>query len=352
MENIIHQYGWLHYSQLQPNDFNEQYIGRIQSVQKTNYKVLTLQGSIRAELSGQLRYATEPSEWPQTGDWVEIIPYDAQCIIKAVLPRYSALARKESGKTSQKQMLAANIDQAILVQGLDRDFNPRRLERLVTALNDASIRPIIVLNKADLALDSAAKKALIERRMPHCPVYLASALHRQGLPALIQTLRPSSTSILIGSSGAGKSTLVNALLGSSEQKTAALSEAVGKGMHTTTNRELFALPNNSLVIDTAGIREFGLTLEDVESVEASFTTIDALAKNCYYADCTHSDEPGCAVLEALANKRLNPDVYTSFIKLRNETEHYRATLQEKKRKGKDISRLVRNMKRHNIKKKY
>ncbi len=352
MINFIQQYGWAHYCTLKPNQYKEQQVGRIQAVHKTNYSVICSNGPVTGELTGQMLYSASAEERPQTGDWVEIMPYGSNCIISATLPRYSVLARKQVGKKSEKQLFAANIDQAIIIQGLDRDFNPRRLERMVTAIKDAAIEPLILLNKADLLPDYEEQTALVKKHFPKITITSVSALKRDGIEQLEQLLQPGNTYILIGSSGAGKSTLLNALTGAETQRTGAISTAVGKGKHTTSSRELFRLPNGSFVIDTAGIREFGLTLDKPESVASSFTGIDQLAGLCYYSDCTHTDEPGCAVLKALDDAQLDADVYNSFIKLRSEAEHYTATQQDKKRKGKDLSRLVRNMKRYNIKKKY
>jgi len=352
MNNYLHQFGWLHYGTLQSNNIEEDHIGRIQAVHKTNYIVITHKGPLVGELTGQMLYTTSTEERPQTGDWVEIMLYDTQCIITRILPRYSVLARKEAGKKSDKQLFAANIDKAIIVQGLDRDYNPRRLERMVTALKDAAIEPIILLNKSDLASDLEDKKLLIERNLPGTTIHCISALIGDGIERVEQLLQAFNTYILIGSSGAGKSTLLNALTGGDTQKTGEISSAVGKGKHTTSTRELFALPNGSLIIDTAGIREFGLALDNPESVASTFTDIDQLTSDCYYDDCTHTEEPGCAILKAIDNKELDPEIYNSYLKLRSEAEHYQATQKEKKRKGKDLSKLVRNMKRYNIKKRY
>lgn len=349
--DLLEQYGWLTYSQ-HLNSYDKVTCGRIITVHKTNYRVLTSAGIMIGELMGQLLYSAEPHELPQTGDWVKIITFDDQCIIKNVLPRETVLARKTAGKTTQTQVLAANICGAIIVQALNRDFNPRRLERMVTALNDAQIRPFIVLNKKDLSDSWEEQLNQIKERLHSTDVFAISALNKDGLNTIKAFLMPQLTYVLLGTSGAGKSTLLNALSNMELQETQSLSNAVNKGKHTTTGRELFPLDNGSLLIDSPGVREFALALDDIESVNMSFEDIDDLSQHCRYSDCTHTSEPGCAILKAIEENHLNSDVYNSYIKLRNEALHYQKTADEKKRKGKSIAKLVKNMKKQNIKKRY
>lgn len=351
MDNYITKYGWQHYcQQTEYSELNQ--IGRILTVNKTNYSIAGEQGIITGELTGQMLYSSESEDLPQTGDWVEIMPFDSQCIITNRLPRINYLARKLVGKTSEKQVIAANVDAAFIVQGLDRDFNPRRLHRMILALNDAKVEPIVVLNKSDLDSEAEQKVLLIKKDHPSIKVILISALKGIDLSKIEEQLESHKTYVLLGSSGAGKSTLLNALIGSDIQKTNIISDAVGKGKHTTTARELFVLPNGSLIIDTAGVREFGLALDSVESVALTFSDIDALSASCKYDDCAHVDEPECAVLAAIEDGTLDESIYQSYLKLKSEAEHYKATQQEKKQKGKDLARLVKDMKRQNIKKRY
>ncbi len=350
MNTHLQQYGWQHYCEKTSVHEDTSTIGRIKSVNKTNYEVITNDGVILGELSGQLIYTLAKWELPQTGDWVRITLYDSSCIITQIMPRYSELARKQAGRTSDKQLIAANIDIAFIVQGLNRDFNPRRLERMATALHDANIKTVILLNKADLIEDVTEQFRQINHNLPDITVIPISALTQQGLDSVSEQLCEQETCVMIGTSGAGKSTLLNALLGEEQQRTNTMSEAVGKGKHTTTNRELFILPNGSLMIDTAGVREFGLAIEDPETVSATFTDIHALASRCRYTDCTHTDEPDCAVLDALNQQLISQETYESYLKLRKEAEHYAASQQDKKRKGKDISKLIRGFKKQNMKK--
>ncbi|WP_439184575.1 ribosome small subunit-dependent GTPase A [Carboxylicivirga taeanensis] len=352
MKTLLQQYGWQYYCQKTGYTQDETTIGRIKCVNKTNYEVLSNSGVIIGELSGQLLYSSAKWELPQTGDWVSIMIYDDQCIITEVLPRYSELGRKQAGRSAEKQLFAANIDLAFIVQGLDRDFNPRRLERIASALNDAEIKTIILLNKADLLKDATEHVQQIEAYLPAIPVLSLSALTSEGIEEVKSLMHPQQTHIMIGTSGAGKSTLLNTLLEKEIQVTNSVSEAVGKGKHTTTNRELFVLPNGSLMIDTAGIREFGLALNDIEAVGRTFTDIHHLAQQCKFKDCTHTDEPSCAVISALEDGLISAETYESYLKLKKEAEHYAASQQDKKRKGKDLSKLVRDMKKKNTKKRY
>lgn len=352
MSNLLNTYGWLFYSQYANTTSNYDELGRIRTTNKTSYEVITNQGIKKGEITGKLLFASESNDMPQTGDWVKIIQYDTQCIITEVLPRFSTLARKEAGKKYTRQIMAVNINQAFIVQGLDRDYNSRRLERMVTVLKDAGVTANIILNKTDLINNVEDKINEIKGNIPNTSILAISALNNNGLEQLTNLLQSSQTYILIGSSGAGKSTLINALMNDNVQETKDTSLAVGKGVHTTTKRELFALQNGSIIIDTAGVREFGLALDNVESVANVFADISTFAQNCYYKNCTHINEPGCAVLKAIDEDYLSPDLYNSYIKLRSESEHYSASVQVKKRKGKDLSKLVKNMKRYNIKKRY
>ncbi len=352
MNSNISQYGWSRYKEIVKQDLDSANIARIQSVNKTNYKLLTQHGLLNGELTGQLIYTLSPHELPQTGDWVEVIIYDDQCMITKVLPRYSSLARKQPGKTSAKQMIATNIDHAIILQGLDRDFNPRRLERMITAIVDAGIHPIIVLNKVDLVDDSELYKQQVDSMHNNIECFCISALNATGIHAIFDMLKPEETYIIIGSSGAGKSTLINALMGDQIQATNTISDAVGKGQHTTTSRSMFVLPNGSIVIDTAGVREFGLTLTDTDNINKVFSDIETFGEQCRYEDCTHTNEPDCAVLQAIDNGDIATEVYASYLKLKTESEHYQTSEIDRKRKGKNLAKVIKNMKRTNMKKRY
>lgn len=346
MNTSLYPFGWNEkLNQLLHNYPEEMIPGRVMTVHKTNYIVQTASGEYTCELAGQLQFNRQPEDLPHTGDWVLLLPYDPTGIITEVMPRHTLLARKYPGKTTGKQVLVTNVDVAILVQGLDRDFNPARLERMLVGLKDAGIQPIIALNKMDLSEESAQQIHLIQELLPDVAVYGISAITGEGLRELEGTMEQGLTYVLLGTSGAGKSTLLNALSHQMLQKTNAMSDAVGKGKHTTTNRELFLLPNGCLMIDTPGVREFALALNDTEAVASTFSDIERLAPHCRYHDCSHTSEAGCAVIEAVEHQELDESVYNSYLKLKREADHFAASTLDKKRKSKDLSRLIKHMKK-------
>jgi len=350
--DYLNNYGWRTYLNDHTQISDELQYGRIITVHKTNYKIVCQSGVKTAELVGQLLYSSEPDELPQTGDWVEIADFDDQALITRVLPRTTILSRKLPGRTSQTQVLAANVNTAMIVQGLNRDFNINRLERMALALLDAKIKTVVILNKTDLSPQWQEQFEQVKERLHNTTVIAVSALQSIGLEKIADLLQPQHTYVLLGSSGAGKSTLLNALMNKEIQATKALSEAVGKGRHTTTSRDLILLDNGSMIIDSPGVREFALALDDLESIHLSFDDIEQLSVNCRYKDCTHTSEPGCAILDALAKGDLDDDVYSSYLKLRDEANYFQSTVKEKKRKGKQLAKLIKNMKNQNMKKRY
>jgi ribosome biogenesis GTPase len=243
---------------------------------------------------------------PGTGDWVALEPVAGIFLIRAVLPRLSRLSRQAAGNATAEQVLAANMDTLFLCMALGRDFNLRRLERILTVAWSSGAEPVIVLTKADLTepAEAAARLAAVEVAAPAVPVALTSGITGAGVAALAPWLMPGRTVALIGASGAGKSTLVNALAGRDLAPTGGL-DTEGKGRHTTTWRSLLPLPSGALIIDNPGIR--ALQLWDGESgLDQTFAEIQALSTNCRFRDCRHEGEPGCAVQAAIAAGTLDP----------------------------------------------
>jgi ribosome biogenesis GTPase / thiamine phosphate phosphatase len=281
-----------------------------------------------AVVSGRFRFgALAPSDYPAVGDWVMVANGWQPALISAVLPRRSAFVRsaadatrRSAGNLADEQVLAANVDVAFLVTGLDHDFNLRRLERYLAVAWSSGVRPVIVLNKADVALDLEDRLLAVESIAPAVPIVVLSALTGDHVTDLAPYLTAGQTAVVLGSSGVGKSTLVNALLGEQRQTTAAVREDDSRGRHTTTHRELFELAGGGQLIDTPGIRALEVAGAD-EGVDTAFDDIADLALACRFSDCRHEGEPGCAVRSALEDGRLSHDRLASHRKLEREIAH-------------------------------
>jgi ribosome biogenesis GTPase / thiamine phosphate phosphatase len=286
-----------------------------------------------AVVSGKFRFeALAASDYPAVGDWVLLAPdtrpaSNGLAVITSVAPRRSAFvrsaadaSRRSAGNLVDEQVLAANVDVAFLVAGLDHDFNLRRLERYLAVAWSSGVRPVIVLNKADVALDLDQRLLEVGSIAPAVPIVVLSALTGDHVGDLSPYLTPGQTAVVLGSSGVGKSTLLNALLGEHRQATAAVRDDDSRGRHTTTHRELFELPNGALLIDTPGIRAIEVAGAD-EGVATAFDDIADLALGCRFSDCRHQGEPGCAVRFALDDGRLSADRLASHRKLERELAH-------------------------------
>jgi ribosome biogenesis GTPase / thiamine phosphate phosphatase len=262
-----------------------------------------------AQPSGRLRRERHPGSRPTVGDWLAIAAPDRPdgfAVIHGVLPRRSQLVRRAAGRRDDAQIVAANVDTFLIVTSANRDANPRRLERYLTAVWDSGAAPVIVVNKRDLCGPGALDAALAELAAvaPGVPIAAVSAVSGAGLDALAPHVGPGRTIALIGSSGVGKSSLVNRLLGRDEQDVRPI-DAEDRGRHATTRRQLFALPSGGLVIDTPGMRELGL-VDDAGGLDDAFAEVSELAARCRFRDCRHRGEPGCAVDAAIAAGALDP----------------------------------------------
>jgi ribosome biogenesis GTPase len=262
-----------------------------------------------------------PEQRAVVGDWVLLEPAVDQIV--QLLPRRSLLKRAAAGEHYKQQLIAANIDHALVVSGLDQDFNPRRIERYVLLVRGSGAEPVLVLTKADLVADGpggdieTALAALTDIRAQGIAIFVVNAKDAASIAVLRPYLGPGHTVVLVGSSGAGKSTLSNTLLGREKMKTAAVREADARGRHTTTHRALIPLPQGGCLIDTPGMRELKPSGEE-DLAEGGFEDIEALAAQCRFRDCAHVGEPGCAVRAALDAGTLDPARYANYLKLSGE----------------------------------
>ena len=295
---------------------------RVVAVHRDTSVVRDGAGERNATVSGAFRFTTlAHSDFPTVGDWVVL---DADDVVTTILPRRSTFKRvaadgsRRASRLDDEQVMASNIDVALLVAGLDNDFNLRRIERYLAIAASSAIKPVVVLNKADLADDVDGRLVAVEAIAPGVATVAVSAWTGQGLDGLRSHLRPGETAAILGSSGVGKSTLVNALLGEDRQATAAVRGSDSRGRHTTTHRELFVLPGGALLVDTPGIRALEV-LGSEGGVREAFDDIADLADTCRFSDCSHETEPGCAIRAALAAGTLTADRLASHRKLERES---------------------------------
>ena len=317
-------------------------LARVVSVHRGGVTLRNAEGERTARLSGRLRHETDAELLPSVGDWVGFSsPGDGEALVTHVLPRRTELARVVAGRASQRQVIAANVDTVFVVTSLDRDFNPRRLERYVAFAWDSGATPVVLLTKSDLCEDVPAA---ISRAMLHAPgveVLSLSALSGTGIEEVSARLLPGRTAVLVGSSGTGKSTLLNRLSGDERQATRGLDSA-GRGRHTTTHRELFALSNGALVVDTPGMRELGV-LVGREALDDAFADVEGFAAECRFQDCSHREEPGCAVRAAAEDGSLPAERVEAFHHLERERAWLESRHDDKKRRArmKEISVAIR-----------
>ncbi len=273
-----------------------------------------------AVLAGRLRHeARTRADLPAVGDWVAAsrsATADDVASIHAVLPRRSAFVRKVAGEETAPQVVAANVDVALVVTALPAEVNARRLERYLALAWESGALPAIVLTKTDLSDDVGREIGHAQALAPGVDVVALSSVTGAGLEVLDRLLQPGRTAVLLGPSGAGKSTLVNRLLGAEQLRTADV-RADGKGRHTTTHRELVRLPGGALLIDTPGMRELQLWDADT-GLGAAFADVYAFAAECRFGDCRHDTEPGCAVLAAVEAGQLPRERLEHWRKLERE----------------------------------
>ena len=320
-------------------------IGRVVAEHKERYQVRGESGEVDAEVTGNLRFtARNREDFPAVGDWVAFMRYDSDFgIIHHILPRYSMLIRPAVGKFGEIQIIATNIDFAFLIQAVDRDFNLNRLERYLALCRSACVEPIILLNKTDLidAPGLAGMIGKISERIPEVQVLAISNETEAGLDQLKSIIQPGKTYCMLGSSGVGKSTLLNKLSGKEQMKADVISNATGKGRHTTSHRELILLENGGLLIDNPGMREIGIA-DSGDGVEQTFISIIGFSKQCKYQNCTHINEPGCGVLGALERGEIDVEAYENFMKMEREKAYFESSVAERREKDRKFGKFFKN----------
>mgnify|MGYP002619495729 CR=1 FL=1 len=327
-------------------------IGRVVAEHKERYLVKTTNSEFEAEITGNMRFTANGREdFPAVGDWVTLVTYEPDfAIIHKILPRFSVLKRKAAGASGSIQIIAANIDYAFLVQAADRDFNINRLERYLTICHSAKVEPIIILTKTDLADEQQISGMLgkLRSRIQEIPILAISNETKDGYEALDKFILKGKTYCMLGSSGAGKSTLLNNLSGRTIMKTGEISQVSQRGKHITSHREMIILENGGILIDNPGMREVGIA-DSPGGLENTFDTIMSLAENCKFKDCTHTQEIGCSILEALERGKLDKNTYENYLKMEREREHYETSAAEKKRKEKIFGKIIKDYLERDVK---
>lgn len=285
------------------------------------------------------------------GDWM-LLKYDDEIRAERicnVLKRKTKFSRAAAGIEVKEQIVASNVDTVFIIQSLNKDFNMKRLERYLIATWDSGAMPVVVLTKADLCDDVESKKALVFETAPGVEVHAISCVTGQGIEEIRKYFGRGKTVALLGSSGVGKSTFVNFLAGGEILKTQAIREDDSRGRHTTTHRELVLLPGGGIVMDTPGMRTL-LPWEADEGMEIMFGDVEVIAKSCRFHDCTHGNEPGCAVREALESGKLEEKRWNSWLKLQKEMAHLEAKKEGKLRlKEKQWGRQIAKIQKENRK---
>lgn len=320
-------------------------VARVVAEYQGAYRVKNESGEYLAKVTGkQVFNASSREDYPAVGDWVAITLLDTEkAVIRMVLPRRTVIKRKNNGK-NEIQIIAANVDEAFVIESVDRDYNLNRLERYFS-IASSGIKFVVILNKVDLISKEELefKVAQIKDRFKDIKIISTSNILDKGLDELKNYLEKEKTYCFLGSSGVGKSSLINALLGKNIARTEDISLYSGRGKHVTTTREMYFLNNGSIVIDNPGMREVGIA--DVsENLDTAFNEITILAEKCKYKDCTHTHEPGCEVLLAVNSHKLDKEKYSNFLKLKKETKYSRLSRPEKKEKKRKFGKFIKKAK--------
>ncbi|MGQ8337880.1 ribosome small subunit-dependent GTPase A [Sunxiuqinia sp. A32] len=350
--NILKSYGWNEslLQQKQTSVYRDFLPGRVTVSHKTCYEVISEEGLYTCELTGNMLYGREHADYPCTGDWVLFQPMDAdKGIIHYLIPRQKTLYRLKSGAVSEKQAIASHVDKAFIVQSLDANFNVRRIERHLLQLADEKIQPLLVLTKTDLGFNKDEVENALKHLTGKIPVFYTSIQLPDSIELLRKQIAPGETVVFTGSSGVGKSTLINVLCQKEILATAAISNSTGKGRHTTTRREMILLEGAGILIDTPGVKVFGVTNDDADSL-SEVLDISSFEGQCRFKDCQHINEKGCAVIQAVESGEIDQGVYENYLKLRKEAWHFTTSVHEKRKHEKSFSKMVKEVKKSPYKK--
>jgi ribosome biogenesis GTPase len=320
-------------------------IARVVAAHKDTYTIRNEESEMPAEITGKLRFGTRSNlDWPAVGDWVFVQYFDENtlAIIHGIMPRRSLLKRKAAGKKIEHQLIAANIDIAFIMQSVEFDFNLPRLERYLTMAHDGNIKPVILLSKRDLisSKDLTEKTEAIKRANPGYVMIAFSNKTGEELEAIHRLLEKGKTYCLLGSSGVGKTTLINKLLGGDTFAIESVRKKDGKGRHVTARRQMIILEQGGLIIDTPGMRELG-NIGVETGLGKTFSDIIDLAQDCRFKNCTHINEPGCAVIRAVKNGELHDKRYQNYLKIRKESEFHEMSYLEKRNKDKKFGKFCK-----------
>lgn len=321
-------------------------IGRIISEHKERYVVKTIADEYDAEIIGNLRFTAQSrADFPAVGDWVAISEYDEdKMLIHKVFPRETIIERQAVGKQGEKQIIATNIDYALIVQAVDRDFNINRIERYLTICNASKVKAIIILNKIDLIDDHDLIKLMnsVAARISKVPIIPFSNKSLIGISSVKQSILKGKTYCLLGSSGVGKSTLLNTLTGRQHMKTNTIGESTNRGRHITTHRELVMLDEGGIIIDNPGMREVGIT-DASKGLELTFDAIMKFAQKCKFKDCTHTGENGCTVIAAVEQSEIDESSYDNYLRMEREKTHFESSVAEKQKKDKYFGKMIKQV---------
>jgi len=327
------------------NDLNSEELARIITVNKDNYTLQDPDGTFTAEITGKIRYNAESKlDLPAVGDWVKIQDLNDSTVIIDILPRKTELKRKSAGRRMEYQMIATNINTAFIMQSLDANFNTNRMERYLTMIHESEIDAVILLSKTDLLSDEELAEKIQEIRDQGITEEVLSLSNKDnsGIENFLTKLERGKTFCLLGSSGVGKTTLLNNLIGEELYETGEIREKDSKGRHTTTNRHLVMMPQGGMIIDTPGMRELG-NIEITTGIKKTFNEIERLSELCKFNNCSHTQEPKCAVLKAVADGDISEAHYHNYMKISKETAYNEMSYFEKRKQDKEFGKMIKRV---------